>query len=129
MTFELHLPLWAIIYCGLIFANGLLTIYLSPNQTKVYIIAQLLSTLFTISFFFFYYHIFERPETLTVLLLMLLFILYQESYANKALYKKILIDNIPPAERKVTLYFVGITILFFLFPFFYVVITLFNNYF
>lgn len=129
MIFEFHLPFWAILYCGLILANGILTLFLNPDKTPLYIIAQLLSTLFTISFFFFYYEALDRPDNIMTLLLMLFFILYQEIWANKTLYQKMIFENIPSSERIFTLTLIIITMALFLLPFLFIVISLIKNYF
>lgn len=125
MNFELHLPLWAIFYCGLIFANGIVTILISGNKNIIYIISQLLSTAFMISFFFIYYGAVIGPNEKTIYLLMIIFILFQEIWVNKALYEQLIIDQVPPNERSTVLFSIGFIMIIFLIPLFYIIISLF----
>lgn len=76
MNFEFQLPIWAIFYSGLIFANGVITIIISQNRTKLYVLGELLSTAFMVSFFFIYYGAASRPSDDMVLFVMLGFIMF-----------------------------------------------------
>ena len=125
MSLSFHMPFWAIFYCGFIFANGILTVIISQNKNPFYIISQLLSTAFAISFFFIYYEVVDKPEN-TILVLMILFILFQEIWVNRELYNRLVFEQIPASERDITLIFIAIMLLIFLLPFFYIVIKIFN---
>ncbi len=121
MNFEFQLPIWAIFYSGLIFANGVITIIISQNKTKLYILGELLSTSFVISFFFIYYGAIARPSDDMVLFLMLGFIFFQEIIVNHQLYKKVMFEQIPKEDRAVFMPVLGVIMFVFLMPFFYVV--------
>jgi hypothetical protein len=58
---------------------------------------------------------------------MLFFILYQEIWVNKKLYKKFVSDNIPKQERSTVFLVLGIMMIIFLSPFIYVVFALFTK--
>ena len=120
MNLELHLPIWAILYCGLIFANGILTIKISNNKTIIYTISQLTSTAFMISFFFLYYGAVKGVNDKTIYLIMVLFILFQEVLVNRELYKTVIIEQIPPQERDIALIVLAIITIIFLLPLIYV---------
>ena len=47
-----QMPLWAILYSGLILASAAGTIMISGRKSPLYILGELLSALFAISFFF-----------------------------------------------------------------------------
>ncbi len=122
MNFEFQLPLWAIFYCGLIFANGVITIIMSHNKTKLYVLAQLLSTAFMISFFFIHYGAVARGSDDMVLFAMLGFIFFQEIFINYELYKRVVFEQIPKDDRAVMIPVLGVIMVVFLLPFFYVVL-------
>ncbi len=123
MNFEFHMPLWAILYCGLIFANGVLTIIISQNRSPLYILGQLLSTAFIISFFFIYYGIVSKPDEVMILILMLLFIFFQEIWINKELYNRLIFEQISDEQKSTVMFVLGVIMLVFLMPFFYVVVS------
>jgi len=125
MSFELHLPLWAILYCGLIFANGIVTVIISNNKNITYILSQLLSSAFMISFFFIYYGAVKGANEKTVYVLMITFILFQETWVNQSLYKRIIVEQIPQNERSVVISALGITMAIFLSPLIYIIFSLF----
>jgi hypothetical protein len=125
MNFDLHLPLWAIFYCGLIFANGIITIYISNNKNITYILSQLLSSAFMISFFFIYYGAVEGTSEKSVYILMICFILFQEIWINKELYKQLIVDQIPAPERSAVISALGIVMTVFLIPIIFIIISLF----
>ncbi|HIP02812.1 MAG TPA: hypothetical protein EYH01_02875 [Campylobacterales bacterium] len=125
MSFELHLPLWAILYCGLIFANGIVTVIISNNKNITYILSQLLSSAFMISFFFIYYGAVKGANEKTVYVLMITFILFQEIWVNQSLYKRIIVEQIPQNERSVVISALGITMAIFLSPLIYIIFSLF----
>jgi len=125
MDIQLHMPFWAIFYCGFIFANGVLTVIISQNKNPFYIISELLSTAFAISFFFIYYGIVDKPEN-TILVLMILFILFQEIWINRELYNKLVFQQIPASERGSVLGIIAVILLIFLLPLFYILTKIFN---
>ncbi len=127
MNFEFQLPLWAILYCGLIFANAIITIIMSQNRTKLYVLAQLLSTAFIISFFFIHYGAVAKPSDDMVLFAMLGFIFFQEVFINHELYKRVMFEQIPKEDRAVMIPIFGIIMSVFLLPFFYIVFEVLNN--
>jgi len=125
MDIQLHMPFWAILYCGFIFANGVLTIIIAQNDNLFYKICQLLSAAFAISFFFVYYEIVEKPDN-TILTLMLFFILFQEVLVNRKLYDRLIFSQIAENEKNIVIASMGITLFIFLLPFIYVVVKVFN---
>ncbi len=125
MNLELHLPLWAILYCGMIFANGVVTVIISPNKTAIYILSQLLSMAFMISFFFIYYGAVGGASDKVLYILMVIFILYQEIWVNKELYKQLIIEQVPLHERSAVVSALGIVMAIFLLPLVYIIINLF----
>jgi ABC-type multidrug transport system permease subunit len=125
MNLELHLPLWAILYCGLIFANGIITIKMSNNKTITYMLSQLLSTAFMITFFFIYYGAVAGVNDKNIYIIMVLFILFQEIWVNKKLYKRLIAEQIPAHERAIVITVLAIVMLIFLLPMIFIVISLF----
>lgn len=125
MNFEFQLPLWAIFYCGLIFSNGVITIIMSQNRSGLYILAQLLSTAFMISFFFIHYEAVARPSDDMVLFAMLGFIFFQEVFINYKLYKRVMFEQILKEDRAIMIPILGVIMSVFLLPFFYVVFEVF----
>jgi hypothetical protein len=125
MNFELHLPLWAILYCGLIFANGIVTVIISHNKNITYMLSQLLSSAFMISFFFIYYGAVGGASDKIVYIFMIIFILFQEIWVNKALYKQLILEQVPLHERSAVLSALGIVMAIFLMPLVYIIINLF----
>ena len=125
MSFELHLPLWAILYCGLIFANGIVTVIISNNKNITYMLSQLLSSAFMISFFFIYYGAVRGASDNVLYILMVIFILYQEIWVNKELYKQLFIEQVPMNERNAVISFLGIIMTIFLTPMIFIIINLF----
>jgi hypothetical protein len=123
MNFELTMPFWAILYCGFLIANGIMTIVINQNKSSNYILGEGLSTLFSVSFFFFYFNILQTPSPL-IILIMLAHIIYQEIWVNKELYNKFILDNIPKHEREITLIILSIIMLIFLSPLIYVLVSL-----
>ena len=124
MNLELHLPLWAILYCGMIFANGIITIKMSNNKTITYMLSQLLSTAFMITFFFIYYGAIAGADDKTIYIIMVLFILFQEVWVNKELYKRLITEQIPANERAIVITVLGIIMTIFLLPMISIVISL-----
>ncbi len=123
MSLEFHMPLWAILYCGLIFANGVLTIIISQNRTPLYVLGQLLSTAFIISFFFIYYGVVSKPNEVMILIFMLIFIFFQEIWINKELYNRLIFEQISDEQKSTVMFVLGVIMLVFLMPFFYVVVS------
>ncbi|HIP46134.1 MAG TPA: hypothetical protein EYG95_01105, partial [Campylobacterales bacterium] len=76
--FSLHMPLWAILYCGLILASAAGTIMISGRKSPAYIFGELLSAVFTIMFFLFYYEAIPYPSSIMIVITMLVYILHQE---------------------------------------------------
>ncbi len=128
-SFSLHMPLWAILYSGLILASATGTIMISRRKSPLYILGELLSALFAISFFLFYYEVVAYPPALSILILMLSFILFQEIWINRELYGFLKMKDISPQERKFMLGFMAIMITLFLAPFFWITLSVFQHYF
>ncbi len=126
MSFDLNIPFWAIFYCTFLMANGAMTVVISPDRSAKYIFGETLSTLLAISFFFMYFGTIKTPSTL-ILSLILFFILYQEIWVNKELYKQMVFDNIPEHERSKMFNILAVLLLVFLSPFIYVVFSLFDR--
>ena len=126
---ESHLPIWAIIYSGLIFGSGIGTIIMNKDRTPLYIIMELLSTAFSISFFFIYYEKVAYPESISTILAMILFILYQEAWVNRKLYRFISDDNeVSENEKKPLLIFTIVFMFLLLSPFLWLVFEVLSRY-
>ena len=95
------------------------------QENIIYILSQLLSTAFMISFFFIYYGVVAGASEKNIYLLMIGFILYQEIWVNKELYKKLIVQQTIPHERGVITSILAVTMLIFLLPMFYIIISLF----
>lgn len=128
MEFGSVMPFWAILYCGILLANGLLTIMISFDKSLIYQLSQSASTLFAILFFMFYYGVISKPDSITPMLLMLAWMLYQEIWGNRVVYQKLFQDFIPPHDRATTINYIITVTLLFLTPFFYIVTKLLISY-
>ncbi len=78
-----------------------------------------------ISFFFIYYGAVEGASEKSVYILMIAFILFQEIWVNKALYKQLIIEQVPPHERNAVISALAIVIAIFLVPMIYIIISIF----
>ena len=125
--FSLHMPLWAILYCGLIFASASGTIMMSGRRDILYITAEYLSAAFSIMFFAIYYEVTPYPSIMIVIM-MLLYILYQEAWVNRNLYGFLKDDTVPKEEQKFLLIFTAVFFLLFLSPFIWVLIEVFKHF-
>ncbi len=124
----LLLPLWAIFYCALILASAAGTIMISGRRTAIYIVGELLSAVFAISFFLFNYGVLAYPSTIMIVLMMLSFILFQEVWVNRELYSFLRMEDVNANERKFTLWFTTLFMGIFLLPFFWVLAEVFKHY-
>jgi len=124
-----QMPLWAILYSGLILASAAGTIMISGRKSPLYILGELLSALFAISFFLFNYEVVTYPPVLSIPFLMLTFILFQEVWINRELYTFLEMGDMPAQERKFMLGFIAIMMTLFLAPFFWITLSVFNHYF
>jgi len=125
-----HMPLWAVLYAGLLFASATGTIMISGRKSPLYIVGELLSGFFAISFFLFYYQVIPYPATLSTVVIMVLFILFQEAWVNKELYSfvEIEFETIPQHEKKYVLGFMFFFIILLLAPLFWVTLSVFQHY-
>lgn len=124
-----QMPLWAILYSGLILASAAGTIMISGRKSPLYILGELLSALFAISFFLFYYEVVIYPPALSIPILMLAFILFQEVWINRELYSFLEMGDMPPQERKFMFGFMAIMMTLFLAPFLWITLSVFKHYF
>jgi len=126
---EIHLPLWAVIYAIILFINSIGTIIISQSKSPLYILGQLLSGIFAITFFLFYYNLLPRPNNIITPLLMLGFILFQEIWINRELYNLLSLNNIPKEEHKFMLLFIPLVTILLISPFVWIVLQVFKSYF
>ncbi len=124
----LHMPLWAILYCGIIFASASGTIMMRQNRDMIYITAEYLSAAFSIMFFAIYYGAVPYPDTIMIPLGMLGFVLFQEVWINRNMYGFLKDKSIPKEEQKFLLIFTAIFFLIFLSPFIWVANEVFKHY-
>lgn len=87
-------------------------------------LSQLLSTAFMISFFFVYYDIVEKPDRV-IIVLMVLFILFQEIWVNREIYQEMVFKQIPHEHKNSAIFTIGILMIVFLLPLFYVLAMIF----
>jgi len=124
----LHMPLWAILYCGIIFASASGTIMMSGRKDILYIVGEYLSAAFAIMFFAMYYEVTPYPDSSIVPLGMLGFILFQEGWVNRALYGFLKKGDESPTERRFMLIFTAVIFLLFLSPFMWVIAEVFKHF-
>jgi hypothetical protein len=122
------MPLWAILYTGLLLASAAGTIMISRSKSPLYIVAELLSGIFAVSFFLFYYEVVAYPSTIMIVVMMLAFILFQEIWVNRKLYGFIKDDQASKEENRIVLFFTAVIFLLFLSPFIWVVIEVFKHF-
>ena len=123
-----HLPLWAILYCGMIFASASGTIMISPRKDILYIISEYLSAAFAIVFFALYYGVIAYPEDIMIPMAMLGFILYQEIWVNRKLYTFLKNEDESPKERMFVLFFTALVFLLLLSPFLWIISEVFKHF-
>ena len=88
------MPFWAIFYCGMIAVSAFLTISVFSKRGAYYIPGQLLSSIFSILMFVFHYDIFiHRPQSVLIIVVMLVYILYWECWENRKLFPVIANDT------------------------------------
>ena len=80
------MPIWAYIYCVLIVIAGVGAIYLNRKKPWYYMPGEILSVLFSISFFLFYYEVVSRPSFMIIPVLLLVYILFWELWVNRHHY-------------------------------------------
>ncbi len=124
----LHMPLWAILFCGLIFASASGTIMMSGRRDIGYITLEYLSAAFSIMFFAIYYAVIPYPESIMIPLGMIGFVLFQEVWVNRKLYGFLKDDSIPKEEQKFMLIFTAFFFLLFVSPLLWVMIEVFKHY-
>ncbi len=124
----LHMPLWAILYSGFILASATGTIMISKRTAPAYIIGELLSGILTISFFLFYYEVIPYPSSIMIIITMLLYILHQELWINRALYGFLKDETVPKKEQQFLYLFTAVFFLLFLSPLMWVLIEVFKHY-
>jgi hypothetical protein len=124
----LHMPLWAILYCGVIFASASGTIMMSKRKDILYIAAEYLSAAFAIMFFAMYYEVTPYPSSIMIAVGMLGFILFQEIWVNRKLYSFLKKGDESPKERQFLLLITTVVFLGFLSPFIWVVVEVFKHF-
>ncbi len=123
------MPLWAVLYVISIMISAFFTIYISKNRSPLYVVSELASGITVSLFFFIYYGEIPYPETLTVPLLMLSFILFQEFWVNRELYNLISLKNFPKELHRFMLIALPLTTISFIAPFVWIVSQVFKHYF
>ena len=124
----LHMPLWVIFYCGLIFASASGTIMISGRRDILYITLEYLSAAFAIMFFAIYYGTVPYPTSIMIPIGMLGFILFQETWVNRKLYSFLKTAKESPQERLFVLFFTAILFLLLISPFIWVVVEIFKHF-
>ena len=123
-----QMPLWAILYSGLILASAAGTIMISGRKAPAYIVGELLSGILSIMFFLFYYAVIPYPSSIMIVITMLVYILHQDLWINRELYGFLKDDSIPKEERKFLYIFTAVFFLLFLSPFIWVIIEVMKAY-
>lgn len=126
--FSLHMPLWAILYCGLILASAAGTIMISGRKSPAYIFGELLSAVFTIMFFLFYYEAIPYPSSIMIVITMLVYILHQEIWINRELYGFLKDGTVPKEEQKFLFIFTAVFFTLFLSPLIWVLVEVFKHF-
>ena len=135
------MPFWAIVYCLMILLSGIIVIFIHKQRPIYYIAGQILSSLLGVLIFVFYYEsFFTRPQSLVIIVLMVVYIFYWELWENRYLFPKIQSQGQIPSDteqnnaefqftvtKKSFIVFLIGTIAIFL-PFLYVVIRLIVSY-
>ena len=124
----LHMPLWAILFCGLIFASASGTIMMSGRRDIGYITLEYLSAAFSIMFFAIYYGVIPYPKSIMIPLGMLGFVLFQEVWVNRKLYGFLQDESVPKEEQKFILIFTAFFFFLFVSPLLWVIIKVFKHY-
>ena len=84
------MPFWAIAYCLMILLSGIIVIFIHKQRPVYYIAGQILSSLLGVLIFVFYYESFiTRPQSLVIIILMVVYIFYWELWENRYLFPKI----------------------------------------
>jgi hypothetical protein len=122
------MPLWSILYAGMIFASASGTIMMSGRRDILYITAEFLSAALSIMFFAIYYGVVAYPSTIMIPLGMIAFVLFQELWINRQLYHFLTDEELDAAEKKFLLWFVGFFLFLFLSPFLWVIVEVFKHY-
>ncbi len=122
------LPWWVLFYIALLLFNGAGTVWISGSRSPLYILGELLSTLFAITFFLFYYLPRTRPDSIFVPAAMLGWILIQEIWVNRRLYDLISVEGLPKEQRRWMLLVIPPLFILLLSPLLWVVLQLFKSY-
>ncbi len=120
------MPIWAYIYCAFIILAGIGTIYMNHRKAVYYVSGEIVSVLFSISFFLFHYEILSRPPSIYIPVLFVAYILYWEVWENRYNYTlKTLVGKasgeLSPAQIRQYIALVSILGIALLSPFLYVV--------
>ena len=84
------MPFWAIAYCLMILLSGIIVIFIHNQRPVYYIAGQILSSLMGVLIFVFYYEsFFSRPQSLLIIVLMVVYIFYWELWENRYLFPKV----------------------------------------
>ena len=135
------MPFWAIVYCLMILLSGIIVIFIHKQRPIYYIAGQILSSLLGVLIFVLYYEsFFTRPQSLVIIVLMVVYIFYLVLWENRYLFPKIQSQGQIPSDteqnnaqfqftvtKKSFIVFLIGTIAIFL-PFLYVVIRLIVSY-
>ncbi len=126
----LELPFWVIIYISLLISSSIGTIIISPDKNPLYILSELSVGIFSASFFLIYYGVLNYPSSFFTILAMVAFIIYQEAWVNRALYREYLQkpSDMSDAEFKGLLIFTIVVSTILLLPLIWVIYKIYLHY-
>lgn len=124
----LLMPTWALIYCGLIVLSGFLSVYFNKGKASYYIPGELLSGLFTIGFFLLHFNVINKPSSILIPILMLIYVLYWELWENRHHYLFEARPNQSAEEFKVEQSFVIVFSIIFMIPILLVILKVISSY-
>ena len=85
------MPIWAIGYCVMIVLSCVFALMLYKARPSYYIPGQILSSVCGVMLFVFYFEAyFAKPQSATLILAMIGFMLYWELWENRFLFPKVL---------------------------------------
>ena len=106
------MPIWAMIYLGIILFFGIASIFYYKNRGIVFVVGEIFSLIFTTMILLYFFHISAKPKDSIVILAMLVYIIYWEFIANKDIYTR---EIQKEAESKIEIFtMIGISVLLFL---------------
>ena len=95
------MPFWAIAYCVMIGLSCAFALTLYKTRPSYYIPGQILSSVCSVLIFVFYYEAYlTKPQSATLILVMIGLILYWEFWENRFLFPKVLREGETPSESE-----------------------------